>query len=410
MSIFSKIIKAQREGRLALALKSRLVTFLLGLKYIFHDPAANNIVLLCPDYVEPSKDKIELEVVGRIFQSFRKMKEDQQKVSDMYLPSSLWQQHIDNDYSYFTEALKYNDLDKFHFFLSNFGSWKQYHGVESTTLIRDKMKTFIGRRYLKNVVFFNALKNWRWIYNNRKNVSCLTYPRHGNQVGALIDDTFVGVGSFFNEIYGSLLSGLLDDVSRPVVAELGAGYGKLAHFTLRNRSDSCFLDFDLPETLCLAAYYLMKSWPQKRVLLYGEEEYSERSHDQYELIFMPSYEIEKIRNNSIDLFINKNSLGEMTKEATANYVRHIGSSTRYLFHMNHDVFPNVYSDGSTGLLGHEYPIPSDMFKLLFRYPEMAHILFNGKVDYHMDIILYLYERRGDALVNDLNVENKQLRV
>ena len=61
-----------------------------------------------------------MEVVGRIFQSFRKMKDDQQKVSDIYLPSSLWQQQIDFSYSYFTEALKSNDLDKFYFFLSNF--------------------------------------------------------------------------------------------------------------------------------------------------------------------------------------------------------------------------------------------------------------------------------------------------
>ncbi len=393
LSIFSKLIKAKREGRLFLALKSRILPILLGLKYTFHDPAANNIILISPDYIEPSKDKIELEVVDRIFQSFKKMKKDQKNVSKIYLPSSLWQQQIDHSYSYFSEALKSNNLDKFHFFLTNFGSWKQYHGVESSTLIKNKMRTIIGRRYLKNVVFNNALKNWKWLYNNRKNVSSLTYPRHGNQVGALIDNNFVGVGSFFNEVYGSLLGELIDDVPRPVIAELGAGYGKLAYFTLRSMNSSCYLDFDLPETLCLAAYYLMKSWPYKKVLLYGEEEYSIKSHDKYELIFMPSYEIEKLCNNSVDLFINKNSLGEMTREATANYVRHIASSTRYFFHMNHDVFPNVYNDDSAGLLAHEYPIPKDMFKLIFRYPDMGHIMHHGKVDYYMDIFIYLYERR-----------------
>ena len=393
LSTFSKIIKAKREKRLALALKSRMLPFLLGLKYTLYDPAANNVILISPDYIEPSKEKSELEAVNRIFQSFKKMKEDQKKISKIYLPSSLWQQQIDNSYSYFAEALKSNDLNKFHFFLSNFGTWKKYHGVESTTLIKNKMKTIFGRRYLKNVIFFNALKNWKWIYNSRKNVSSLTYPRHGNQVGALIDNNFVGAGSFFNEVYGSLLSDLIDDVSRPVVAELGAGYGKLAYFTLRNTSNSCFLDFDLPETLCLAAYYLMKSWPKKRVLLYGEEEYSKKSHDKYELIFMPSYEIEKISSNSIDLFINKNSLGEMDRKAAANYIRYISFSTRYFFHMNHDVFPNVYEDDSTGLLGHEYPIPKDIFKQVFRYPDMGHIMHNGKVDYYMDIFLYLYERR-----------------
>jgi len=393
LKIVSKILKAYREGRLIPALKSGINPYLKGLKYVVYDPASNNVVLHSPDYTEPSKDKAELELVKRIFDSFKKMKEDQQKVSNLYLPSSLWQQHIDENYSYLSDALQNNDLDKFHFFLSNFGCWKSNHGIESNMLIRDNMKTLIGRRYLKNEVFYNNFKNWQWIYNSRKPVSSLTYPTHGNQTGAYIDKTFVGVGSFGNEFYGSILSELLDDVDRPVVADLGAGYGKLAYFTLRDISDSCFVDFDLPETLCLAAYFLMKSWPNKKTLLYGEEEYSEKSHSEYELIFMPSYEIENIGQNSIDLFINKNSLGEITSKAAMNYVHHITNSTRYFFHMNHDIFPNVYSDSSSGLLGYEYPVPKDKFKLLFRYPDMWHILYGGKLDYYMDIFLYLYERR-----------------
>lgn len=393
-AILSKIKKAHREGRLISALKSRCTPYLQSMKYVFHDPASNNVILHSPNYVEPSNDKSETEVVERIFESFRKMKKDQQKVSDLYLPSSLWQQQIDVSYSCFTDALNSNDINKFHFFLSNFGSWKQYHGVESNMLIRNNMKTLIGRRYLKNVIFYKNLKTWQWFYNSRKPVSCLTYPTHGNQSGAYIEDKFVGVGSFFNEVYGSILSGLLDDVERPVVADLGAGYGKLAYFTLRDMKDSCFVDFDLPETLCLAAYYLMKSWLKKKTLLYGEQDYSEESHNNYDLIFMPSYEIENVGKNSIDLFMNKNSLGEMTRETASNYIHHVANSTRYFFHMNHDIFPNVYSDNSQGLLGSEYPVPKDKFKLLFRYPDVGHLLYQGTLDYYMDIFLYLYERRS----------------
>ena len=391
--ILSKIKKAHIEGKLFPALKSRATPYLQGLKYIIHDPASNKVVFHCPDYLEPSKDSTEVEIVERIFQSFRKMKDNQKKVSDLYLPSSLWQKQLDTSYSYLSDGLQSNDLEKFYFFLSNFGTWKKYHGIESTTLIRNNMKTLIRRRYLKNVIFYKNLKNWQWIYNNRKSVSSLTYPTHGNQSGAYIDKVFVGVGSFFNEIYGSILSGLLDDIERPIVADLGAGYGKLAYFTLRDIKNSCFIDFDLPETLCLAAYYLMKSWPNKKTLLYGEEEYSEKIHSQYDLIFMPSYEIANVGQNSIDIFINKNSLGEMAREAATNYVNYIANSTRYFFHMNHDIFPNVYSDGSLGLLGYEYPVPKDKFKLLFRYPDVGHMLYQGKLDYNMDIFLYLYERR-----------------
>ncbi len=387
--------KAYQEGRLRSILYSRVKPFLCGIRYLINDPAGHQVSLHCPDYIEPSKDRNELEIVERIFKSFRKMKEDQKNVSNLYLPSSMWQEQLDKNYSHLTSGLNTNNINKFHFFLANFGSWKTYHGIESTTLIRDNMKSLIRRRYSKNVIFYNQLKIWKWFYNHRRPISRLTYPTYGNQIGAYIDNIFVGPGSFFNEIYGSLLKELINGIKRPVLADLGAGYGKLAYFTLRDIDNFTFIDFDLPETLCLAAYYLMKVWPNKKTLLYGEGDYSSEIHGQYDLIFMPSYEICKIGQSSIDLFINKNSLGEMSKEAVANYVYYITSATRYFFHINHDIYPNIYSNNESGLLGYEYPVPADKFKLIFRYPDIGHLLYQGEVDFGMDLFLYLYERKTD---------------
>ena len=75
--ILEKMKKAHREGRLMPALKSRLMRYTQGIKYILHDPASDKVVLHSPDYVEPSKDKKEMEIVERIFESFREMKNDQ---------------------------------------------------------------------------------------------------------------------------------------------------------------------------------------------------------------------------------------------------------------------------------------------------------------------------------------------
>ena len=258
-----------------------------------------------------------------------------------------------------------------------------------------KKGQWLKRRYLQNDVFYNQFKIWNWFYNNRKPVSSLTYPTFGNQTGAYIDGVFVGLGSFFNEIYGSILSGLICGIERPVVAELGAGYGKLAYFTLRNIDNFTFVDFDLPETLCLAAYYLMMVYPKKKTLLYGEAEYSADSHEEYDLIFMPSFEIPKLGQASVDLFMNKNSLGEMSKDAVDNYIGYISKATRkYFFHMNHEIKPNIHDNNKRGLLGYEYPIPSDQFTLLFRYPDIGHMLWQGFLDFNMDIFMYLYERKG----------------
>lgn len=394
-----KVKKAYREGKLFSALCSQMMLLLYGLRYLANGLGSNRIVLHCPDYVEPSKDKREMEIVERIFQAFRKMKEDQKKVSPCYLPSSIWQEQLDKSYCYLNSGLKENDIRKFHFFLANFGAWEMYHGVESSTLMRDNMRSFLRRNFLRNVVFSNQLKVWQWFYNNRIPLSRLTYPTYGNQVGAYIDNIFVGPGSFFNEIYGSLLQELISNIPRPVVADLGAGYGKLAYFTLRNSENFVFVDFDLPETLCLAAYYLMKVWPNKRVLLYGEENYSSDLQGRYDLIFMPSWEIGKVGDSSIDLFLNKNSLGEMTQESVTNYIHYITKATRYFFHMNHDIYPNIYSNKERGLLGYEYPIPMDQFKLLFRYPDVGYILHQGRMDFKADIFMYLYERKTENLTS-----------
>jgi len=391
--IILKIRSAYEQKRLFLSIKNRLRIYYQYVKYIFYSPAPNSIKIHAPDYIKPSNDVIELELVQRLFDSFKKMKEDQKKALNFYIPSSLWQKQLDESYSYFTEALENDDLEKFHFFLANFGSWKKYHGIESNVLIQKNAKSFIKKRYLKNAIFYRKFKSWKWGFGNNKPISCLSYPTHGNQSGAFIEENFVGVGSFSSEIYGSIMMGLIDDIERPVVAELGAGYGKLAYFTMRDLKDSCYIDFDLPETLCLAAYYLIKTWPEKKALLYGEGVYTDKSHSDFDLIFMPSFEIQNCGKDSINLFMNMCSLGEMDSDAAKNYVKHITNSTKYFFHMNHSIFPNIYSDGSRGLLSYEYPIQKKQFKLLFKYPDFGHSLSDGSLDYYSDMFMYLYEKR-----------------
>ena len=184
------------------ALNSKITPFLKSLKYIFYSPKLNNIELHSPKYKSISLEKSEKQLVKRIFHSYKLMKEEQKKVSSLYLPSSLWEKQINQSYSYFLESYKYDDIEKFHFFLTNFGCWKQYHGVESNMLIRNSMTTFIGRRFLKNEIFNKNLENWKWINGGRKPLSVLTYPTFGNQAGAFVDNVFVGVGSVGNEFMG----------------------------------------------------------------------------------------------------------------------------------------------------------------------------------------------------------------
>ncbi len=396
MTLVNKLKRAHAKGRLLIEIREGLEPTVRGLRWLAGDPAAARIKLHCPEYAEPPDDPTERDVVARIFEAFKRMKAAQASVDARYLPSSLWQQHLDEAFAPMGEALRTDDPAKFHFFLVNFGTWKTYTGIEYSTFIRKNMVSPLTRAYLRNDVFDRQLRIWRWFYNDRKPLEALTYPRHGNQPGAFVDGTFVGVNSAFKEVYGAILAGIITDKQRPVVGELGAGHGKLAYFTLRDRPAFAFVDFDLPETLCVAAYFLMKTWPERRALLYGEAPYGPDCHDRYDLVFMPSFEMAKLGESSIDLFLNHTSLGEMTRAAVANYVHLIGRATQYFFHLNHDNYPNLYTQGERGLLGYEYPLPPDQFRLLFRYPDIGHMLLTGGLDFRMDTFVYLYERIRQA--------------
>jgi len=360
-------------------------------RYFLSNPASGIVRLHAPNYVQP--DPGDHDLVARIFESFVRMKADQSQARELYLPASIWEEQLARAYAPLRNALKSGDLSPFLFFLTNFGAWKEYTGITWSTT-HQEAQSRARKLILQNETFLYLLRIWSWFYGGRKPVSALDLPRHGNHSGAFVDGAFVTISSFPLEVYGSQLARLAAGRSdRPVIAELGGGYGNLAYYTLSRQNASTYVDFDLPETLCVAAYYLLKSFPEKRALLYGEADYEASRHGEFDLVFMPNYAIEKLGSETVDVFANYASLGEMTREAVSNYVGAITNATKYFFHVNHDRVPSVYEDGSRGLLAYEYPIPPT-FELLFRYPELFFTMYKGSFDMESNSFAYLYERKG----------------
>jgi len=388
-----KIKKAKTEGRLTAAIKSKAHPYFSTFKSITKTRSKFNVRLNSMSVKKISKDKKEIAVVERIFSSYKKMKTMQDRASPLYRPSKLWALQIEDAYKPFLEALNEDDIDKFHYFLSNFGNWDKYTGVSGNMLMRRFKRSYLGRRYLKYVYFESHLELWNWLNGGNKNFDNLSCTNFGNQSGAFCGENFIVPSSCPNEYNTSLLAELLSDEQRSIIGELGGGCGQLAYYLLRKCTNSTYIDIDLPETLCLAAYYLMMSFPNKKVLLYGEDKFTTESYNQFDMIFLPPFEIEKIGQNTINLFINKNSLGEMTNEAATNYLNFILDSTDYFFHMNHEIYRNIFSVDSQSFLNREFPIRRDNFQLLYRYPDIWHMLQNGKIDFYMDIFMYLYKKK-----------------
>ncbi len=333
----------------------------------------------------------DLKLCDRIFKFYKEMKKHEPRNSP-YGASSQWKDHIDKDFYPIKFSLENNDVKVFKNFLNNFGNWDKYLGIEEHTFLQKCNKNFLLRSYLKNFVFLKQYKLWSYLNSHKKKPIFLSTPKYGNQIGALIEGKyFATLASFSNEIISTNLINLLNKINKPVVAELGAGYGQMAYFMIKQKNMT-FIDIDIPETLCLSAYYLMKCFPKKKVFLFGEKNLNSKKINQYDLVFLPYFKADILKKSKVDLFINKNSLGEMYPKTVKAYMKVISLCARYFFHMNHSVFKNKFSGEKKGLLSDEYPI-SKNFQLLSKYPDISHLIWlDGKVHYENDIFCYLYKK------------------
>ena len=389
MNILNKIKKLIIEKRLYKTIQKKLYPYLKGLLlFIFF--RKNNFEILIP--ANSIVDKSDVPIAERIFESYKKMKKDQLNISQKYKPSSLWQNHIDNDFSFLKKSYENDDLEKFLFFLQNFGNWDKYLGIENQTLIKKYNKNIFLKKFLSNEIFNGQMQLWKYFNKGTGKIAQLNMPRFGNQNGALIDNNFVVLGSFFNEIYSKIINKYLDKHNHNVIADLGGGYGKLAYYCLKDLKKYTFIDFDIPEILILASYFLTKSFPNKKVFYYGEQKLEDINIKDYDLIFMPSWEIEKIKNDSVEFMINRNSLGEIEPESADNYINQIHRISKYFFSSNHEYFRNKFDNNKSSLLNSEYN-KNNKFKELIRYPDIGHLTYeNNKIDLESDIFFYIFEK------------------
>lgn len=139
---------------------------------------------------------------------------------------------------------------------------------------------------------------------------------------------------------------------------------------------------------------MLKAFPDKKFLLYGEGDLNSKALQDYDFIIFPSFAVDQIPSGSVDLFMNKNSLGEMNRPTAHKFLSEIERTANYFWHMNHEFIRNEYSDGSSSLVNSEYNISRDKFQRLFRYIDSGHAIYEGGFNINSDIYCYLYKRRS----------------
>ena len=116
----------------------------------------------------------------------------------------------------------------------------------------------------------------------------------------------------------------MKNIKKPIIAEIGAGYGGIATKIKKNLNDCKYIIFDLPEVNAVQNYYLSNVFPEKKIIGYNEYKMSKNIlKDNFDFLLLPGWEIKNFKRNSIDTIINMRSMMEMNHDVIKFYFKSI---------------------------------------------------------------------------------------
>jgi len=270
-------------------------------------------------------------ILERICIAYIKATEQQSFVKQAYRPTSWWQGVRQASLAPVQRALAARDINALHAMYQNFfrnpcsgglvGVPYQMAKAYSGEAVDDSYRRFFLSDALHRVDY------WKAQTGNRFELSVLAGPDIGNPFGAVIEGTFVRTGTEYQHYCAHKIRELLPSSSASVV-EIGGGFGSMTYYLLRDRPGITYFDFDLPESIALASYYLLKSFPNLNFLLYGEQELAKSSREQFDVILMPAFELSKLPAKSIDLTFSSHTMSSFSRSAIIEYVDQIMRTTR----------------------------------------------------------------------------------
>jgi len=133
------------------------------------------------------------------------------------------------------------------------------------------------------------------------------------------------------------------------VAELGAGYGRLAEVFGRT-TNYRYMIFDITPALYVSQWYIKRIFPEEQIFEFRHfDSFSEIESElnKSRFAFFTANQIELMPDGICDLFINMNSLMEMRPEQIKNFLHHIDRLTQRSFLSRQWVSWRNPEDGNT---------------------------------------------------------------
>jgi hypothetical protein len=283
-------------------------------------------------------------LLERICRAYVKAWEDEASVPQAYRATGWWKEVRRHNLKPVILALLSRDTEALRRMYGNFFRDPCSAGLIglpwSGTLFGNGSRDLYRRFYLSDVL--HRLDHWVEQTGGRFSVDALTRPNIGNPFGALIEGTLIRAGTEFHHYCAHRVIDLLRDLpgeslaalppyARATVVEVGGGFGDMAWYLLRDEPRVTYINFDLPETIALASYYLVKAFPEKNFLLYGEDELNPASFSQADVVLMPAFALAEFPEESADLTFCSHLLSDLSPQAMTEYVEAIARVTRNSF-------------------------------------------------------------------------------
>lgn len=333
---------------------------------------------------DPATDA-ELEpLVRQLCEFFSQLKQEQSSQDPLYLPAGEWEIYLESQQEIYRPLLQ-GDIPAATELLRNF--WrnelgpvvKQYATFEKLAADRQTRDDYIDLMAYDFMI-------WKNLFD--ADIAELEVPAVGNPWGYEIDNVVVAPKGLRYHTLARQITEITQNIDRPVIAEIGAGYGGTAHKLLEGNRDLVYINFDLPEVLTIAAYYLGRTVSHRRIKLWQPGmALSTNDFEQNDVLLLPNWMLPALPTASVDLFFNTFSLSEMTYPVVSEYLSHIERACRGFFLHNNMDRHGVVSRGHERVPCSEYPISRDSFRQLYKRYDLYQRLHSGRNgDYREELL------------------------
>ena len=271
-------------------------------------------------------------LLGRICQAYIAAAEQDSVSGQEYDATGWWQDVRRRSLAPVRQALATRDTDTLRAMYQNFFRDPCGAGLIGLPLAKAYFGETIDDVY-RHFFLSDALYRidyWKAQTGNRFELRELAGPGIGNPFGLLIEGTLVCKGAEYQHYCAQRIQELAPS-TRASIVEIGGGYGGMAYYLLRGNPQFTYIDFDVPESLALISYYLLKSFPNLKFLLYGEEDLTPEAIARSNVILMPSFELSKVPTRSIDVTFSSHTMSDLSRSAQIVYLNEIERMTRKSF-------------------------------------------------------------------------------